>query len=553
MKTIKIVPFFICIFIFSSVALALVPDEEMVFGSMSEGLPEEEFREYWQKAYPEMEKIFGQPYSSFTFTVEVMPELKEHEGGWDTINKTVMSEADWGYKNFLEQTNSEIAINSVERGVTHELSHAMYTYDDKAMGFPLQWINEGWAKTTELITWMKVKNEPPRAIIYLAEFLDKNMVAGTQSWGRYKQKMNHQLVYDSTSVAHLTLLYACSDSNLEPNFQKRMNEKIYSEYVVKKKLNDFSKLPLEEYKSIIKELCAGKKIDGKDAYEWYFSQPASHIDGTTGFHLGVYPHYWSYTTVEGIDVFTFNRIKNTEDADKSEVGVNAKVKVEIFDANGNKVFSEEIETHQDGNSFINFGRDYLKDGSYYVTAEADYNGKQYQSKIFFINLKEIEGTTDEQAEAQPKNEILGVIVNNDLEPLDSRYISILKPVGDARITANSNGLFKTEASNLEVKEISFDFLEERFVFTKPPYRRLVVLQLSDDLIEKAEQEPEFKVPTERDLEVIEENSNAELELPNEELENTKELMPLKEAPPPPPKKTILHWLIEKLTRLFGFG
>ncbi len=470
------------------------PSAEMTFGEMSSNLPGQEFKSYFEKAFPEMKRIHGEPFSSFTFTVEGRPEIEEHGGGWFPADKqVVLTVAPMRSYEDLLKVDPEAGVNSIEQVVTHELAHAMYTYGNMVVTFPYTWINEGWAKTTELITWMRIKGEMPRPGMYLAQYMDKDTLAGTSGLGRYKQRRNHSLIYDDLTVGAFGLLYGCSDSNSDPDFQVRLDNKIYEDYIVNKKSLFLDRvIPEEDYKNLIKTLCAGRKIDGQDAYEWYFSQPASFTKGSTGFHLGVSPHWWAYTTVEGIDVYTFDRVQNTQDQDKTEKGLSAQVSVEVFDLDGKVVFSKTTQTDQDGNAFLNFGRDLLKNGAYYVIAKADYQGKSYQSKIFFMNIRDKDGTAEEQRRAQDANEVIGVMVDKNLTPLSSRYLAVLKPLGDVKITANSNGVMLAEVPSSETKEVAFDFQGQSFTFTKPPFWRLVVFKVSDDLIKKAQATEEFQ-------------------------------------------------------------
>lgn len=491
---------FLLLFFFATTTFAATPSNTMTFGGMSSNLPGKEFGEYFKSAFPEMKKVHGEPFSTFTFTIEGRPDIAPHGGGWFPAPKKVIEDITpmRNYQAFLDgktEGGKTAGINSVEQSVTHELAHAMYTYGNKVISFPYGWANEGWAKTTELLTWMRIKKDPPRPGIYLTQYLDKDTIAGTQALGRYKQDKNHAIIYDNLTINTFNLLYGCSGSSGDPDFQIRMDNKIYDDYVTNKKPLFMDKaIPETEYKSLIKSLCAGKKIDGEDAYEWYFSQPTSLSGGSTGFHLGLYPRWWAYTTVEGIDVYTFVRNQNTNDSDKSEKGLSAAVSVEVFDVSGNSVFSKSSQTDENGNFNFNFGRDLLKNGAYQAIAKSNFGGKQYLAKMFFINIRDADGTSDDQksAEITKANGVIGVMVDKNLKPLASNYLSLVKPLNGAKVTVNSNGLFLAEVSNPATHEIAFDFLGTTYTFTKPPFRRVVVLKVSDDQIKKAENTSGFK-------------------------------------------------------------
>lgn len=495
----------ILLFLFPSISFAATPGNTMTFGGMSSNLPGKEFAEYFKQAFPEMKKVHGEPFSTFTFTVEGRMDIATHNGGWFPIEKKVIEDAGpmRNYQTFLDgktEGGKSAGINSIVQSVTHELSHAMYTYGNMTINFPYAWTNEGWAKTTELLTWMRIKKDPPRAGMYLTQYLDKDTISGTQALGRYKQDKNHTIIYDNLTINTFNLLYGCSRSSGDPDFQIRMDNKIYDDYVARKKPLYMDKaIPEAEYKSLIKTLCAGKKIDGQDAYEWYFSQPTSLISGSTGFHLGLYPHWWGYSTVEGIDVYTFVRNQNTNDTDKTEKGLSASVSVEVFDVSGTSVFSKSSQTDENGNFNFNFGRDLLKNGAYQAVVKSQFGGKQYLAKMFFISVRDQDGTSDDQksAEISKANGIIGVMVDKNLKPLTSNYLSLIKPLGDAKITVNSKGIFLAEVLNPATHEIAFDFLGTTYTFTKPQFRRIVVLKVSDDQIKKAEKTAEFKNFTEK--------------------------------------------------------
>ncbi|MFA6081203.1 MAG: hypothetical protein WC741_02235 [Patescibacteria group bacterium] len=521
MKKILTAIIFAFLVFFPSVVSA-TPSGVMTFGGMTKPFSESDFRQFWQKAYPEMIKIHGPAYSSFTFTVEARPDLAEHDGGWDPIKKQVLYDIQplKSYEELLK-TNPIAALNSIEN--VHEEAHAMYTYGDKVMKFPVAWIHEGWAKTTEDIIRLRIQNDPPRPGLYLSLLMDKDTVGGTESFGRAKQRKNMNVVYDPLTVASLNLLYGCSSSNSDPDFQSKMDQIIFDEYVVKNKLDQFNKLPLSELQKIIKNICGNKKIDGEDATTWYFSNPSALTKGNLGFHIGFTPRWWAYTTVEGLDIYTFNRVQNTKDQDLSEKGITASVKTDIFDRLGKVVYSKEAQTDQDGNVFLNFGRDFLKNGTYFVIVSSTYQGKNYQFKMPIINIRDQDGTGDDQkkAEGAKANGVIGIMVDKNLTPLDSKYLAVLQPVNGAKITANSNGLFLAEVSNTTIKEIAFDFLDQTFTFTKPPFRRVVVLKVSDDLIKKAQVQNEyinfvdkgFQNPADNKLQNQNESGNAQ-PLPN---------------------------------------
>lgn len=461
------------------VSLAGVPsNNRMKLGTISNVLPVEDMRSYYTEMEPVMLKYFGPPFSDFTLTIEANPAGDEHATGFLPEKQTlVLAGQARDYVKYKE-TDPGHAVELIRGSMRHELSHGMYMYGNNIVGFGVQWPWEGWAKVLEEeITASEVEGRVAPLGWFYNYYLDKDIVAGTEGWGGSKQPYNHAAVYSMTGATHYMLLAAASKSDLD--FYKTMNNALYD--YIKSKGNPH--LSIEEYKSLMKGLLAGVKIDGQPAVDWYFDNPSAFTQGSLGPHVNAFTEN-SERNFEPTQIraYAFNRqMENERRKEKNLAGVNIVVKIK--DSDKDTVFEKTLTTGEDGvtQDVIQTFND-LERGSYMLTAEASIEGKNVKSKIFTINSPRID---------TEKEYVYGVLLDKDKEIINGKYVSLL--TADADFIYKKNGLFILKVP-VEKKIVTLNFLGLTQEVTKGSFARIFAFTIPDSYIQKA------SLKTEEDLE-----------------------------------------------------
>ncbi|MGB9613649.1 MAG: hypothetical protein ACPL4K_05720, partial [Candidatus Margulisiibacteriota bacterium] len=457
---------------------AQVPQgNRMTLGEISDLLPVSEMRSFYRKMEPLMLKIFGPPFSNINLKIEANPKGTSHDTEFLDQEQTLVlaGQAKEYLKN--KDTDKKHALEQIYTSMLHELSHAQYYYGNKRVSFHPQWINEGWAKTSEILLGMELAKTksyifttgmvyPNIGLLpYFKLYLDPETVAGTINWGPSKQNTNHGIVYDITSLVHLTLLSSASSSNDNLDFFKTFNNAVYN-WV---KTNNKTDISLEEYKEIMRQLLKGKTIDGQPAFDWYFTNPDTLVQGKTGDHLGV--------TIEpdGIVAFAFRRVLENNELREKPIS-NLPVTIKVKDYEGKEILNKTVTTDQEGNGRISLPK--IEDKAVItIYASGHINGKDVSAHTFYFNAHS-------QAE-----KLYGVLVNEDGELLSSKYLDLLQVEDDLKFDYKNKGVFELTVPKTK-RTVNFNFLGYKQEISKGPWVRMVAIKIPAEYIQKAAEQPE---------------------------------------------------------------
>jgi len=447
------------------VAIAAVPEgNRMQLGEISDSLPGIEMKSFYAKMEPLMLKIFGPPFSNINLKIEANLNGTDHNTGYTDNEQTLVLAGQAKRYQEYKLKEPKRAVEQIYGNMIHELAHGMYYYGNKRVTFHPQWINEGLAKTQEILVGKDLDNTFGfGASPYFDYYLDRNTVAGTMNWGSSKQTTNHGVVYNITSVAHLTLLAAASSSNDNLDFLKTLNNKIY-DWV---KANNETDISLAQYKNIMRGLLQDKTIDGQPAFDWYFNNPDTLTEGKLGNHLGI-------TTEPGeIIAYAFSRAKNGQDI--QETGLpNLDIAVKVIGYDDKILLSKTIKTDAEGNArFV-----LPKNGqSAIMTFEATANisGKPFTASMFYFDTPSQSG------------KLSGTLIDETGKPLPAKYIGLLK--SDMTFDYKDKGVFAMTVPN-SARTVTLDFLGLKQEVTKGPFTRMFAMTIPAQYIEKASQQPD---------------------------------------------------------------
>lgn len=452
------------------------PENRMKLGEISNLLPAKEMRSFYSKMEPLMLKIFGPPFSNISLKIEANPEGTMADTGFLDNEQTLIlaGQAKEYLKN--KSQNPKLAIEQIYASMLHELSHAQYYYGNKRVSFHPQWINEGWTKVSDTLLGAELAKTgkyifttgmvyPNIGVLpYFRLYLDSDTVAGTQNWGSSKQNTNHGIVYDITTLVHLTLLSAASSSNENLDFFKTLNNAVY-EWV---KTNDKTEISLTEYKEIIRPLLQGKTVDGQPAFDWYFSNPDSLINGSLGGHLGV--------TVEPgkIIAYAFRRISEEKEYKERPIQ-NQPITVYVNNYDGQRLVEKTVITDSEGNGRIPLPKIENK-AVITIAATSRIDGKDFSAETFYFN-----------APAQ-KEKLYGVLTDENGRLLPAKYVGLLQ-AEDMVFDYKNKGVFELTVP-LNQKTIIFDFLGFKQEIHKGPWVRVAAIKIPAKYIQKAAEQPE---------------------------------------------------------------
>jgi hypothetical protein len=445
----------------------------MKFGEISSILPETDMREYYAEMEPIMLKYFGPPFSDFTLNVEASLDPQHDFGIFPENHNAVMVSQAIIYANRNNSSDPGNAIRNIQGFMKHEFSHAMYVYDYKSADFGAKWPGEGWAKVLEELMDNEIDNISHSARFSYESYLDKETVAGEEAGGQ-KQSTNHGLIYSMTASTHLLLFSAASSSNENLDFYKKMNN---AKYDLIKSKND-AHITLDEYKNLMKPLLAGIKIDGVDAYQWYFNSPLFYKNENMGSHIGVYlSSEDSNLEPKWIQVFAFNRVQEGNSKKEQPLeGINIDLK--LTDSQGNLVLEKNLITDKDGNSMFEL-RDKpeimnsLEAGAYFLNVEATINNEVVKNKIFAFVPPKIE---------VKKEYIYGVLLDENNNILDGKYVSLL--TADSDFIYKKNGFFMINVPD-DKRVVNLEFLGLKQEVTKGPFARVYAFKIPNSYIESA--------------------------------------------------------------------
>ena len=442
---------FLGIFLTFNVAIAAIPEtNRMQLGEISDALPAQEMRIFFTQIEPIMRKIFGPPLSNINLKIEANTNGTDHDTGYTDNEQTLVLAGQAKRYQEYKVSDPVRAIDQLYSNMIHELAHGMYYNGNKRVTFNPQWINEGWAKVQEILMAKALGKYNFGTRPFFNYYLDRDTIAGTTNWGSSKQTMNHGLVYDVTSVVHLTLLSAASSSNDNLDFLKTLNNRIYDTV----KNTGQTNLTLTHYQDILRPLLINKKIDGISAYDWYFNNPNTLTKGILGNHLGI------ATEPGEIIAYAFNRVSDGRDIqEKALSGIKVTIKAINYD---NKILTEKtVQTDMEGNARIPLPKN--GDATIMtVNATTTVDNKPLTANMFYFD-------------APPQDSILsGVLIDETGKPLPSKYVALLR--SDLDFSSKEKGVF-TMIVPTATSTVTLDFLSYKQEVTKGPFARMFAMTI----------------------------------------------------------------------------
>lgn len=430
----------------------------MKLGEISNILPVSEMRSFYTKMEPLMLKIFGPSYSNITLKIDADPEGTVHGTGYLDNEQTLVLAGQ--ARNWVQNkdTDRKHALEQIYGNMLHELSHGMFYFGNDRVTFFPQWVNEGWAKLQEILLAQKLDMYNFGIKPYFNYYLDRDTIAGTANWGSSKQTANHPVVYDVTSVVHLTLLSAASSSNSNLDFFKTFNNYVYDWVVANKQTN----ISLEQYKQIMAKLLQGKTIDGQPAYDWYFTNPDTLTQGKLGNHLGI--------AIDQNDIVAYVFNRTSDGRDIQETGLpNINIAVKAVDYNGEVLLEQTSKTDEEGNVRVR-----IPDNKKYTLmtfdAQATIAGKVFTASMFYFPAP------------SDDNILSGVLVDELGKPLPAKYIGLLK--SDLTFDYKNRGVFAISVPK-DTRIVTLDFLGYKQEVTKGPLARMYAMKIPAKYIEEA--------------------------------------------------------------------
>lgn len=468
--------FFLLWFIFGFLptsVLASVPEtNRMRLGNISSLIPGQEMRDYYAKMEPIMFQYFGPPFSSFNLDVDVSLDSNHDFGIFlEKPNAIMVSQAILYNDPYGDRVN---AINNINGFMKHEFSHAMYILGkNETATVGVKWFGEGWVNVMVEIMNNKIDNESDSFKDSYEYYIDKNVASGTSGSER-KQTQTHALQYSLATTTHLLLLSAASSSNENLDFYKKLNGIIYDSL----KNNGNKLISFDEYKSMIKPLLNGIKIDGEDAYQWYVTSPTFFVDGTLGPHIGAYLEN-QRDNLEPIKItaFSFSRIQESNRI--NEYGLaNVTIHLIMKDNSEKVILDKNVVTDSEGTAYLEL-RDkpeilsQLKAGAYFITAEAVINSKTINSKIFALIPPKMN---------VQKEYLYGVLLDENDNLIDGKYVSLLS--SDSNFIYKKNGIFIINVPESQ-RVLNLNFLGLKQEITKGPFARVYAFRIPQFYVEQA--------------------------------------------------------------------
>ena len=456
----------------------------MKIGTVDSKLPEKEIRDYYAKMEPIMLKYFGPPFSNFDINIkaDLSDENKDSPAEINPKTKSlILQNQARSYLEGLKKHSKEDALKVIYGTMEHELSHAMYIYKDLSVDFGGKWAYEGWARFLGDLVHSEITNIPLSISPYFFLYQDKDLIIASGEHS-FRLPENQALAYEKATAAHFLLTAAASTNNLD--FYKNLNSKIY-DYLETK---DFTPLPsgmkqplgfkekaalsFDEYKKIIKPLLTGVKIDGVDAYDWYFNAIEFLSDCKVGKYLWIYANYNSDNQPDKLSAFAFNRVKTAKGCEENII-TNTKINVALINSFGKVILDKTIDTDSYGQIEIKFSPEEIPAGAYLASAFLK-DDPSVKNKIFLIKRpNNIENK---------KNYLYGVLLDENNQLVNGDFVSLVK--SDFDFVYKNNGLFILNVPD-SVNKVVLTFLGANYEVTKGPFARVYAINLTQQQINDA--------------------------------------------------------------------
>ncbi len=455
---------------------------QMTIGSIDNVLPEKEIRDYYAKMEPLMLKYFGPPFSNFAINIKAdVNDTTESPADIDPQTKSlILKQQAIRYLEDLRKGPKEDALRVIYGTMEHELSHALYIYKDFSVGFGGKWAYEGWARFLGDLIHSEITNTPLSLSPYFALYQDKNLFFNSnEHLIRFPE--NQALMYERATAAHFLLTAAASTNNLD--FYKKLNSKIY-DYLEEKNLTlpppgmkqplrapIDSNLTFEEYKKIMKPLLTGVKVDGVDAYSWYFDAIDPSSEFKPGKYLGISTAYDSQNKPEKLVVYVFERVKTSEGIEEKAVK-NTKVKLTLTDSLEKVVLEKNLITNDQGKKEIDLLKEKIPTGVYLALAYCQ-DDQSVKNKMFIIKTPNV---------GNKKNYLYGVLLIENGSLANGNFVSLVK--SDYDFIYKDNGLFILNVPD-STNRVVLDFLGTNYEVTTGPFARVYALKLNQEQIKTA--------------------------------------------------------------------
>ncbi|MEM2840459.1 MAG: CFI-box-CTERM domain-containing protein [Candidatus Bathyarchaeia archaeon] len=413
---------------------------------------------------------FPVDYRSYVQTLFdiVYPEIKTIYGDpSNTITVTLKYDRDWYPWNFYIPANNTIVLSQLpspsgtsptwDAIFTHELIHAFHD----AIVLTETWAEEGMTEAATQIVAMNLKNKGVRDIVYrdpivnlkyydVWSYMGSRVVGGTPN---FFLKFNPDISYRISSAMFFILTCELSTSTSNPyDFLKRLNQALYSEAPANPYFDDL------RFKLAIRQVAAGRLVEGQLADVWVGYQPITYTLVRTGFHIGVYPYRPENPT--RVWVMTFLRSSYGEETPMGGLRVNVKV----MDVEGRVVNSGQAITGSDGMGYLDLSPTPYQAGGYEIVASTIFSDINYTARNYAFSQGE------SRLIEQPDMNLYGVTLDSSGKPVPATVTAT-----GGTVKLNTRGAFKIEASTqtlpLEITLSSGGFQRK---FGKPnPYTRVV--------------------------------------------------------------------------------
>jgi len=455
----------------------------MKIGTVDRVFPEKEIRDYYAKIEPLMLKYFGPPFSNFAINIKADLSDKNKDSPAEIDPKTkslILQNQAKSYLEGLKKGPKEDALRVIYGTMEHELSHAMYIYKDLSVDFGGKWAYEGWARFLGDLVHSEITNTSLSISSYFFLYQDKDLIF-TPKEHSFRLPENQALAYNKATAAHFLLTAAASTNNLD--FYKKLNSKIY-DYLETK---DFTPLPagmkqplgfkdqvalsFEEYKKIIKPLLTGVKVDGNNAYNWYFDTIEFPSDCKVGKYLWIYANYNINNQPDKLTVFAFNRMKTAKGCEENLI-TNTKINVTLINSFGKTVLDKTIDANSQGQIEVKFSPEEIPAGAYLASAFLK-DEPSVKNKIFLIKRpNNIENK---------KNYLYGVLLDENNRLANGDFVSLVK--SDFNFVYKDNGLFILNVPD-SINKVILTFLSANYEVTKGPFARVYAMKLNQKQIKE---------------------------------------------------------------------
>ena len=462
--------FLICLTpLFITKAFAAIPSSnQMQLGDISPLLPAQEMSAYFKRMNPVYLEYFGPPFSNINLNIITSPNIQDGGDGFLSTSQTLeYGFLEKGYRLMMKQNPAE-ARDMLITSMRHELSHGRYLLGNQPVSYENQWINEGWAKLFEFILEQKLEKDTGRITnpIYFYYYLDKEAVAGTGSWGNNKTPVNHSLVYSMTTITHFLLATAGSTSSEFLDFPKKYNEALYDNAVA----NNTHRLSETDVRKILDNLLPNTYIDGIKATDWYFQSPAAFVNGTLGYHVGVFEDNRNIVAFVLKRGYQNNERNNNNSGDLRDFPIrDISVTIEIVDADGRVILSQIAQTDSTGKASIKEPR--LEDNKLYtLKASATLQGEKYQNLSYYYDVPSRDSA------------LSGILTDEFGKAVDKRYVGLL--TSDIPIEYKNNGIFFMEVPK-DQRTVTLNFLGYSQEITKGSFTRVFFMKVPQSYLDKA--------------------------------------------------------------------